>query len=68
MGPRFFMAGLAVMLASAANVDRRLLLDLAEHLHPGASDVAVFNRWLERSPLRPARFLPLVDARRRHPP
>jgi hypothetical protein len=64
MGPRFFMAGLAVMLASAVNGDRRRLLDLAEHLHPGASEVAVFNRWLERSPLRPTRFLPLVDAGR----
>ncbi|MFL6601541.1 MAG: hypothetical protein ACJ8R9_09425 [Steroidobacteraceae bacterium] len=65
MGPRFFMAGLAVMLASAVNGDRRRLLDLAERLHPGASEVAVFNRWLERSPLRPTRFLPLVDAARR---
>jgi hypothetical protein len=64
MGPRFFMAGLAVMLASAVNGDRRRLLDLAERLHPGASEVAVFNRWLERSPLRPTRFLPLVDAAR----
>jgi len=62
MGPRFFMAGLAVMLASAGNSDRRGLLELAERLHPGASEVAVFNRWLERSPLRPTRFLPLVDA------
>jgi hypothetical protein len=61
MGPRFFMAGLAVMLASAQRTDRRGLLDLAEHLHPGASEVAVFNRWLERSPLRPTRFLPLVE-------
>jgi len=64
MGPRFFMAGLAVMLASAVDHDRRRLLDLAEHLHPGASEVTVFNRWLERSPLRPTRFLPLVDAAR----
>ncbi len=64
MGPRFFMAGLAVMLASVVNGDRRRLLDLAERLHPGASEVAVFNRWLERSPLRPTRFLPLVAAAR----
>jgi hypothetical protein len=64
MGPRFFMAGLAVMLASGVYGDRRRLLDLAERLHPGASEVAVFNRWLERSPLRPTRFLPLVDAAR----
>jgi hypothetical protein len=64
MGPRFFMAGLAVMLASAGNSDRRDLLELAERLHPGASEVDVFSRWLERSPLRPTRFLPLVDAAR----
>jgi hypothetical protein len=62
MGPRFFMAGLAVMLASSRDRDRRGLLALAERLHPGASEVAVFNRWLERSSLRPTRFLSLVDA------
>ncbi len=64
MGPRFFMAGLAVMLASAGNVDRAGLLNVAERLHPGASEPAVFSRWLERSPLRPARFLSLFDAAR----
>ena len=62
-GPRFFMAGLAVMLASSQVRNRRALLALAEDLHPGASEVAVFNRWLERSPVRPSRFLPLVDSR-----
>jgi hypothetical protein len=66
MGPRFFMAGLAVMLASTAHTDRPGLLALAERLHPGASEVAVFNRWLEGSPVRPSRFLPLVDARLAH--
>ena len=65
-GPRFFMAGLAVMLASARGNDRRSLLTLAERLHPGASEVAVFNRWLERSPLRPTRFLSLMDAHLAH--
>lgn len=65
-GPRFFMAGLAVMLASAVDARRRDLLELAEQVYPGASEVAVFTRWLERSPLRPSRFLPLVDERRRH--
>jgi hypothetical protein len=49
------------------NHDRRHLLDLAEHLHPGSSQVTVFNRWLERSPLKPTRFLPLVDAARQIP-
>jgi DNA-binding phage protein len=59
-GPAFFMAGLAVMLASNAGADRRGLLALAETLHPGATDVSVFARWLKRSPLRPSRFLPMV--------
>lgn len=65
-GPRFFMAGLAVMLAGEAGQDRRRLLDLAETLHPGATEPAVFTRWLERSPLRPSRFLPMLDMARRH--
>jgi hypothetical protein len=64
MGPRFFMAGFAVMLASVAGLDRRRLLELAEHLHPGISEVNVFNRWLKRSPLRPTRFLSLLDTGR----
>jgi hypothetical protein len=59
-GPAFFMAGLAVMLASNADADRRGLLALAEALHPGATEVPVFARWLKRSPLRPSRFLPML--------
>jgi DNA-binding phage protein len=62
-GPRFFMAGLAVMLAGSERVDRPALLALAEELHPGATEVVVFSRWLERSPVRPSRFLPLIEAR-----
>lgn len=65
-GPRFFMAGLAVMLAGEPGFDRRGLLALAERLHPGASEPAVFARWLERSPLRPSRFLPLLAMERKH--
>ena len=65
-GPRFFMAGLAVMLAGEPGLDRRGLLALAERLHPGASEPAVFNRWLDRSPLRPSRFLPLLAMERKH--
>jgi hypothetical protein len=61
-GPRFFMAGLAVMLASTETRERRSVLALAESLLPGASEVAVFNRCLERSPVRPTRFLSLLDA------
>ena len=63
-GPRFFMAGLAVMLASQRGQDRRNLLALAETLHPGASTPAAFNRWLQGSPLRPSRFLPMLDMER----
>ena len=64
--PGFFMAGLAVMLAGEPGLDRPGLLALAERLHPGASEPAVFARWLERSPLRPSRFLPLLAMERKH--
>jgi hypothetical protein len=64
LGSSFFMAGLAVMVASARAVDRRELLELAERLHPGASQVGVFALWLERSPVRPSRFLPLLASYR----
>ncbi len=65
-GPAFFMAGLAVMLASNADADRRGLLALAEVLHPGATEVPVFARWLKRSPLRPSRFLPMLAMEATH--
>ena len=61
-GPPFFMAGLAVMLASVPEFDRRSFLDLAEILHSGSSQVGVFTLWLERSPVRPSRFLPMLLA------
>jgi hypothetical protein len=61
-GPRFFMAGLAVMIASLPEFDRRSFLDLAEALHAGSSQVGVFALWLERSPVRPSRFLPMLLA------
>jgi hypothetical protein len=63
-GPGFFMAGLAVMLASVDDRDRRALLALAERLHAGMSQVGVFALWLERSPLRPSRFLPMLASER----
>ena len=70
-GPRFFVAGLAVMTACAAGVDRRDadrrdLLNLAERLSPGASQPDVFARWLKRSPVRPSRFLPMLDMYEKH--
>ena len=66
LGPRFFMAGLAVMLASVPELDRRGLLALAEQLHPGASEPEVFAQWLKRSPVRPSRFLPMLAMEMRH--
>ena len=66
MGPGFFMAGLAVMLASVYGFDRPALLALGELLHPGASDSEVFARWLQRSPVRPSRFLPMLDMAAKH--
>ncbi len=65
VGPSFFVAGLAVMMASVDGFDRRGLLELAERLHAGSSQVGVFALWLERTPLQPSRFLPpLADLRR----
>lgn len=65
-GPRFFMAGLAVMLASVQGADRRGLLALGEQLHPGVSEPAVFDQWLKRGPVRPSRFLPMLAVEARH--
>jgi len=65
-GPAFFMSGLAVMVASHSDFDRRSLLDLAEALHAGSSQVGVFAMWLERSPVRPSRFLPMLSVGMRH--
>lgn len=65
-GPPFFMAGLAVMVASMSGFDRRALLACAENLHPGAGEPAVFQRWLDSSPVRPSRFLPMIAARVSH--
>lgn len=65
LGPPFFLAGLAVMMASVDGFDRRRLLDLAEQLHAGSSQVGVFTLWLERSPVQPSRFLPPLADRSR---
>jgi hypothetical protein len=65
-GPAFFMAGLAVLLASSRGFDRTRLLDLAEALHPGMSDAAVFNLWLQRAPLEPSRFFAQLEQERAH--
>ena len=66
LGPAFFMAGLAVMLASLREFDRSDYLALAEQLHAGSSQVGVFSLWLRGSPLRPSRFVPMLLANLRH--
>jgi hypothetical protein len=62
LGPPFFLAGLAVTLASIPALDRQKYLDLAEALHPGATEPRVFAKWLAETPLPPARFLPMLEA------
>jgi hypothetical protein len=65
LGPPFFLAGLAVVLASLPELDRKKYLDLAEALHPGATEPRVFARWLAETPLPPSRFLPMLEAKLR---
>ena len=65
-GPRFFVAGLAVLAASLNGFDRRRLLALAEQLHPGSSRAEVLALWLKRSPVRPSRFAPMLRQRLRY--
>lgn len=61
LGPPFFLAGLAVTLASVAGLGRQTYLDLAEALYPGATEPRVFAKWLKETPLPPARFLPMLE-------
>jgi hypothetical protein len=53
------------MLASQEEFDRPRMLALAERLHPGMSTPAGFGRWLAKSPIQAARFLPMLGARMR---
>lgn len=62
LGPLFFMAGLAVMLASVRGAPREAYLGLAEKLHPGSTRPDLFQLWLSRSPVKASRFLPMLLA------
>ena len=62
-GSGFFMAGVAVMLAGVRGVDRQAILAMAETLYPGMSAADTFRVWLKKSPLRPSRFLPMLEQR-----
>ncbi len=67
-GPAFFMGGLATLLAGTDGFDRPRYLRLAESLHAGATTQEIFALWLEKSPVRPVRFLPMLRARLAHRP
>ncbi len=64
-GSRWFMAGVAMLMARGEGAEREGLLLLAEALCPGMSTVETFGQWLETSPVKPARFLPMLDQRKR---
>jgi antitoxin (DNA-binding transcriptional repressor) of toxin-antitoxin stability system len=59
------LAGVAAMLASQEGFERTRMLTLAERLHPGMSTPGEFGRWLARSPVQAARFLPMLLQRLR---
>ncbi len=61
------LAGMAMMLAALDLADRERMLALAEQLHPGMSRLEVASRWLEASPLKPDRFVPMLRARLSRP-
>lgn len=65
-GDDFLMGGLATLLAGASGFDRTRYLRLAESLHVGVTTPEVFALWLKRSPIRHARFLPMLRARLAH--
>ena len=62
-GPRWFVAGLATLIAGARGADREGLLLLSEALFPGMSGIEEFGRWLKASPLKASRFLPMLRQR-----
>lgn len=63
-GSGFMMGGLAVLLAGARGFEREKYLRLADALHVGVTTPEVFGLWLERSPVRASRFLPMLRKRR----
>jgi hypothetical protein len=61
MGPAWFMAGLAVLVAGSPSLPRSAALAVARQLQPGMTEPRIFQAWLDHSPLRPARFLPQLE-------
>jgi hypothetical protein len=67
LGPPFFVAGLAVLISGARDVNRDRWLSLAEALHPGATALPAYQYWLDHAPVRAARFLPMWESARARP-
>jgi len=66
LGPNFFVAGVANLVASANGLDPNgRYARLAERLHPGVRSLEAFRLWLARSPVTPSRFLPMLRQLRR---
>lgn len=66
VGAPRFMAGMALMLASAPAFDRKRYLALAEQLDPAVLTVEAFEAWLRDTPFKPSRFLPMLQQLRKH--
>jgi len=64
-GPRFFMAGMAVLLAGLPQFEHQPLLELAEEIQPQSSDASLFRLWTQRCPLDRERFLARLERERR---
>ena len=61
LGPSFFVAGLAAMLSCFDDLDPDdRYSKLAEVLHPGVLAVSALRFWLQRSPVKASRFLPML--------
>jgi hypothetical protein len=61
LGPGFFVAGLAAMLSCFDDLDPDdRYAKLAEVLHPGVLAVSALRFWLQRSPVKASRFLPML--------
>lgn len=67
-GPRWFMAGVAMLMARGTGPERQAMVLLAEALSPGMSTVESFSQWLLLSPVKPTRFFSMLEHRRRVPP
>ena len=62
-GDGYFMAGLATLIACGRGFDRPRYLALAEVLHPGMTEPELFELWLQKGPVRAARFFPMLERR-----